>query len=708
MGISKGRIIKKLGLIYRHMKFNKMLAKLLGEQVVERKDGQAHLSEEQDAKLKTLLGEEDARILLSQVNAELSEVRTAQEELAEVKSSLEEKEKEVDVQASSVVSLEAKVSELLEVNKDLQAKVDKLSQEPEEMGSINKEVMKNGLSKVYAVAGQLFGMEGKVWDVSSPWNALALSGARGSTTDFRSSAVIERMNDEFLDFVRTYPEKIESLFQEHFSLPEHWERIYGVIDRLSTASISVANVTQPRKARWSPKGDIVFKAEEMKVYPTQIDLQFNYFEMQKIETNWLHSFNKEGSFAYKMPFIMFLLDAFLKKARQEDADVLIRGVHVETPEYRDKEKAVSYLFRNDGLLKLIFDAKHEGKYRPFKLGAWSFQKSVDYIDHFIEMIPDTVRNSEQLQMVLAPSKIKDYKRRYEQLFGANTDYVGYPQTPKDYPNIKFVPLQQLEGSDVILVTTMDNIKVLEYKPEEKSMATIERFLRDVYIFVDYRMGIGLNHIGLATVPGDPLALVKQMIWTNDVPLFSANFFATSYDDKTGILKVRHNRVRPDSDFSTDIEGISGNVGDILILRGDASLVTDVKVKHSAKISLADNADFSLRSGGDLTLIKLSDGTYKEVSRTSVPALDTTEVEFGSLNLEYSADEHRYVGAEGTLAHILGGLEGNRVRIYGGANALTIDNVPGHISVTSAYVLDSKQKFMDLVFVGGVWTEISRG
>lgn len=691
------------------MKFNKMLAKLLGGQAVEQKDGVAQLSEEQSGYLKNLLGEKDLEVLLGQVNAELSSVKTAQEELADVKSSLAEKEKEVNVKTSSLESLEQKISILTEKNKDLEAKVEKLSSEPEELKSIKIEKVSNGLStKVFAVAGQLFGLEGKVWDASSPWNALALSGAKGSTTDFRSSAVIEKMNSEFLDIVRTAPEKIESLFQEHFSLPEHWPRIYGVMDRLMSATISVANVTQPRKATWSPKGDVVFQTEEMRVYPTQIDLQFNYWEMQKIETNWLNSFNKEGNFAYKMPFILFLLDSFLKKARQEDADVLIRGVHIATPETRDKEKSVSYLFRNDGLLKLVFDAKNQGKYRPFKLGKWSFNNAVDYIDDFIKSIPDTVRNAEQLQMVLAPSKIKDYKRRYEQIFGGNMDYTGYPETPKDYPNIKFVPLPQLEGSDFILVTTMDNIKVLEYKPEEKSLATVERFLRDVYVLLDYRLGIGINHIGLATVPGDPLALVKQMIWTNDVPMFSSNFFATSYDDKTGILKVRHNRVKPDDDFSTDIQEIAGNVGDVLIIRGDISLASDVKVKNSAKISLANSEDFSLRSGGDLTLIKLGDGTYKEVSRTSAPQLEATFVEFEDLVLEYEADEYKYTGTAGTLTKILGGLEGNRVRIYGGTNALTIDNVDGNIKVNSQYVLDSDAKFIDFVFVNGVWTEISRG
>lgn len=691
-------------------KFQKMLMSLLGLAMISKgEDNSVVLTDEQNASLTELLGEEKASLLISQVNAELAEVKTAKEELDEVKVSLEKKEKESEAKSTSIEDLEAKVKSLSTENEKLKTQVEKLSDEPETDVVVKVEKLAEGtLAKVFESNGQLFGLEGKEWSLSAPWNALALSGAKGSTTDFQSSAVIQKMNDDFLDYVRSYPEKIESLFNEYFKLPEHWPRITGVMDRLMTATIAVANVTQPRKAKWAPKGDITFKAEEMRVYPTQIDLQFNYWEMQRIETNWLNGFNKVGNQAYKMPFIAFLLMEFLKKARQEDADVLIRGVYVPTPEDREKEKAAHYLYRGNGLLKLVFDAKLENKYRPFNLGAWSFAGAVDYIDAFIKQIPDNVRNTEQLQMVLAPSKILDYKRRYEQIYGGNNDYSGYPATPKDYPNIKFVPLPFLEGSDLILVTTMDNIKILEYKPEEKALFTIEKFLRDVFAFADYRMGIGINHIGLATVEGDPLALVKQVIWTNNVPMFSANFFATSYDDKTGILKVNHNRVKPDNEFTTDIKEIAGNVGDILIIRGDISLGSDVKVKHGTKISLAGNQDFNLKSGGDLTLLKQKDGSYKEVSRTESEALDATTKEFDTLVLEFAADSYAYTGEAGTLEEITGGAEGNRVRIYGGPNALTVADVEGNIKVNSEYALSSVDKYIDLVFVNGVWTEIERG
>ena len=676
------------------MKFLKILANLLGVQAVAQKENQVSLTGEQETRLTSVLGEEHFKTLIEQANAELQGVATAKEELESIKASSEEDK----------ATLLAKIEELETEKSQLKANVEKLSAEPETI----VESGKNLAGAVFAENGQLFGLEGKIWSIDAPWNAKALSGAKGSTTNFKSSAAIQRMNDDFLDFVRTYPTEVESLFNKYFTLPAHWPTITGVATEVMSATISVANVTQPRKATWAPKGDVVFKAEVMRVYPTQIDLQFNYAELQRIETNWLNSFNKEGTQAYKMSFIAFLLMEFLKKARMEDADVLIRGVHVPTPEDRDKEKPVSHLNRANGLLKLIFDARTEKKYRPFNMGmSWTYANAVDYIDGFIKKLPDTVRSSEALQMILSPSKIMDYKRRYAELFGGNQDYTGYPETPRDYPNIKFVPLQWLEGSDVIIITPMDNIKILEFKPEEKSILTVEKFLRDVYVFGDYRLGIGIQHIGLPVVEGDPLALVKQAIWTNNTPLFSVNFFSTAYDNKTGILEVNHNRIKPDVDFSTDIKDIKGNIGDILIIRGDISMPTDVKVKNTAKISLANNKDFKLKEGGDLTLIKKAD-KWVEVSRTTAPALESSVIVFKDNILEYKAEEYSYAGTDDTLTKIEGGAEGNRLRITGGANTLTINSVQGNIKVDSAVQLQGEDKFIDFVFVNGVWTELDRG
>lgn len=706
------------------MKFWTMLVGLLGVQTLATKEGKPELSAEEQSKLNTMLGEENAATLIDQVTAELAGVEDAKTQLQNAKQSASE-------EAAKVTALNAKITELETAKKVLETQVATLSEQPEDnpsaqpagnvgstlrnvgaavafLGTLGTSALWGG--PVQAVGSQLMGEENILWNLDRPWNARALGGISFVATDFRKDVVIERLNGDLEDFIRQNPSKIESIFTTYFNLPDLWkaQTIYGVADRLTSATITVTEVTQPRKGKWLPKGSASIKPEEMRVRPAQIDLQFDYLEMAKIETNWLNSFNREGTYAYKMTFIEYLLSHYLMQARSEDADVLVRGVFVPTPD--DYDYPVSYLLRNDGVLKLLFDAKLEGKYRPYDLGLPTYAGIVDYVDNMIQTLPDDVRTM-PLQLVASPTWIRNYKKRDEELRGQNTNYTGYPQNPRDFANIVFVPVVQLEGSDVMFITTQDNIKPLEFKPEEKSLLTIEKDRRTVYAFGDYRIGIGFNHIGLVTDAADPLKFRKQIVWSNNVPLFKADFFASFYDEGTGVVEVAHNRVQPARGFATDITKFVGDVGPILIIKGDITLATAVNVKDNADIALAGDADFNLKSGGTLTLVKQANGTYAEVSRTTAPETVSSLVNFTGTSIDYAdGNQFIYKGTSAqSLADIAGGTEGNTIRIYGQAtNTITVATVSGKIKTNSSYAINNPAKYMDLVKVGGLWVEMGRG
>ena len=70
-------------------KFQTILASLIGWTSLKTKDGQIDLSEEEKGSLFEKLGEEDATLLIATANEELSEVKSAKEQLAELKTQLE-------------------------------------------------------------------------------------------------------------------------------------------------------------------------------------------------------------------------------------------------------------------------------------------------------------------------------------------------------------------------------------------------------------------------------------------------------------------------------------------------------------------------------------------------------------------------------------------------------------------------------------------
>ena len=702
-------------------KFTTMLKNLLGLKDLNTKDGKPDLSEEQKTSLENLVGAEEMATLIEQVTGELAGVADARTQLQAAQQSLAQANTQIEANAQTVAELQTNLATTNQENATLRTQVATLSDQPDTTPvttptpgqAVSNLAQFRGqadqvITAVRAVGNQLMGYDGTLWAMDRPWNARAVGGLKASATDFTQSIVVDRLNGDLEDFFRQNPTTIDDIFSKYFNLPELWKShtVYGVIDRMTTASITVTEVTQPRKDSWLPKGSAHITPEEMRVRPAQIDLQFDHNKLVMIETNWINSFNREGTQAYKMNFIQYLITFYLMQARSEDADVLIRGVYVETPE--GYKHPVSYLLRNDGVLKILFDNRDK-KYRTWNIGLPTEANICDYIDGMIQLLDPDIRNK-QLQFVLAPYWARAYKKRDEIIRGQNNNYDGYPKTPRDYPNIQFVTVQQFEGTDVMFITTLDNVKPLEFKQEEKSMLTFEKFLRNLYAFADYRQGIGLNHIGLETQPDDPQRYLKQIVWSNNTPLFKKDFYVSVYDKGTGIVEVRHNRVKLAEEFTTDITKITGDVGKALFIKGDVSLATSVKVKKNTDLKLT--ADFDLKSGGILTLIKNADGTYTEVSRTSAPEVESSAVEFDDTVLDYEkGTEFVFTGTAATLAEIKGGTEGNTIRIHGGkdaAHALTIDSVTGKIKVNSQYVLDTNAKYIDLIFIEGQWIELARG
>ena len=700
------------------------MASLIGWTALKTKDGQIDLSEEEKGSLFEKLGEEDATLLIATANEELSEVKSAKDQLAELKTQLEAATKNSnaslqDAGESNDVASEnlGSMVEALQLKiKEQEKLINKLKDEPEtpsSAGTMRNLAVAAGLATaVFAEGGQILGLTGDHFKVEGRnWNERLLNPSLAAT-DFSNELVIDQLNRDFQGWVANYPSEIKSLFRDMATLPAHWRVISGVSDRMLTASIVVGEVTQPRKANWISKGAASIKAEVLRVFPVQIDLTFSYWQLQAIETNWLNSFNREGSQAYKMSFVQFLLVEYIKKARQEDRKVALLGVHVPTPEQHDRP--VSYKLRGDGILKQAHDARIANKYRPFNVGLPTTSNILDYANNMVLALPAEVRN-ENLQFVLAPFWQRAYKNKYEETYNQATDYSGVIDYVKDYPNIKFVALEDLEGSDVMLITLWDNIVVMENIPAEKDLLTFEKSKRDINVFGDYKFGAGIVHIGHQAQLGSAEQFVVQSLWSNNVPFFNADFAVPFYGyEGTGVVEAKFNKIYPDESNTVDITQIVGNVGNYLVVKGNPNLAASRKLKHGAgKLVLADSADFELKSTGYITLVKTAENVYKEIGRVATAPVTDAKVSFTGTAIDYTAGtEFVYTGAStATLADILNGAEGNVVRIYGGAaagNALTIANVAGKISVSSSYVMDTNAKFMELIFVNGVWTEMARG
>ena len=686
-------------------------------------DGEAqtlNLSAEQRQKIVDALGEDLAGEAINGINSEIKNMAQENLNLKAIKDEVdamvrlsaltEEELKNVAKDGNGVPETVALVQAIAKKNNEQAAQIQKLIADPE--GDVPSAIIQGNSKKITHSASHLFGST-KAYDAFEErnWNARA-AGLTTAATNFTDQPTVQKLNNDLDLYFRENPEELKSLHRDNFGLPAFWNKRTKVDDKVADATIATAEISQARKLPWLPKNRQIIKPEEGQIFPIQIDIEYVGYFLQKIEASWLNMMNKEGSQPYKTSFVRFLVSEIDKKARQEDRIATIKGVYVETPE--DATTPGRFINRQNGLLYLAQQARDvTKKYRPFDLGTPTPTKIVDYVDNFIKQLPYDVRTQQGLVLYLSDFWLKAYKRRSETLFGGNNDYTGYPTNPKDYNNIKFEMLVDMEGSDFMFMTFDDNIEVLENIPAEKSMYHFEYLKRMVFIWADYKMGVRFLHIGNPVVEGDPLEFSVQTVWSNTAPVFPKDFFVPVNDDATGKVKVNFKNLYVTKDWATDITEFTNTTpGTIIKIKGDTQLSAVKNVVDGAKVDLVANASFNLKSGGTLTLYVNADGSVKELSRTVAPETNVVaDVDFDAATVDANSGSiFRYNGAATkAITGIQNGVEGKTIKIFG-TDAASVDvtfSDTGNINVASAATLLDATDYLQLTLVDGVWVETGR-
>ena len=686
-------------------------------------DGEAqtlNLSAEQRQKIVDALGEDLAGEAINGINSEIKNMAQENLNLKAIKDEVdamvrlsaltEEELKNVAKDGNGAPETVALVQAIAKKNNEQAAQIQKLIADPE--GDVPSAIIQGNSKKITHSASHLFGST-KAYDAFEErnWNARA-AGLTTAATNFTDQPTVQKLNNDLDLYFRENPEELKSLHRDNFGLPAFWNKRTKVDDKVADATIATAEISQARKLPWLPKNRQIIKPEEGQIFPIQIDIEYVGYFLQKIEASWLNMMNKEGSQPYKTSFVRFLVSEIDKKARQEDRIATIKGVYVETPE--DATTPGRFINRQNGLLYLAQQARDvTKKYRPFDLGMPTPTNIVDYVDNFIKQLPYDVRTQQGLVLYLSDFWLKAYKRRSETLFGGNNDYTGYPTNPKDYNNIKFEVLVDMEGSDFMFMTFDDNIEVLENIPAEKSMYHFEYLKRMVYIWADYKMGVRFLHIGNPVVEGDPLEFSVQTVWSNTAPVFPKDFFVPVNDDATGKVKVNFKNLYVTKDWATDITEFTNTTpGTIIKIKGDTQLAAVKNVVDGAKVDLVGNASFNLKSGGTLTLYVNADGTVKELARTAAPETNVVaDVNFDAATVDANSGSiFRYNGAATkAITGIQNGVEGKTIKIFG-TDAVSVDvtfSDTGNINVASAATLLDATDYLQLTLVDGVWVETGR-
>lgn len=574
--------------------------------------------------------------------------------------------------------------------------------------AVRTNTLKHSATHLFATNKTFFAFENR------PWNE-RLRDSSAKVTDFNNDSYIPTLVDDAKHFVLDYPEALQSLMTDLRMLPAEWDSITGVLDRVASGNIITGEIVQGRAKGWAPKNKFKISTEEGKVFAKKIDITFSGYELQQIENTWIRSYNKEGSHPWKMSFIYFLLGEILKRQALDDRNAMINGIFVQTPEDREGAAVNS----QDGLLYGFYKYRDVlKKYRPYHLGDITPENIVEKVKELIESIPETERRQAGLELGLTDTLLGWYRERAGLVYHLqrSTDegkQIYSKDHPIDYPNIKFQPVVDMTKTKFMYITLSKNIQEMSYRREEKKAFTFTMDKRDINIFTDYKEGIRLKQVGVKLGAGETKDFERQMVWSNEAPIFDTSVSVPSFDDGTGILKITYPVIRIDQQYLTDISEIEGEVfipGQVIKIYGTSKLSAARKLVKSTKINI--DSDYALNTDGYILLYVNADGTVKELKRTIVAdATPSDKIKFTLDVLDVAnGSEFYYDGTEAeTLTDIINGVPGKSIKIYGKSvdDSFTVSSIAGKVSVTGNIALTAPAHFVELINVEGIWFEVNK-
>jgi hypothetical protein len=356
------------------------------------------------------------------------------------------------------------------------------------------------------------------------------------------------------------------------------------------------------------------------------------------------------------------------------------------------------------------------------MGEPTKENIVDYVQQMIEKIPQKQRNQQGWEIQLSYDLLNWYKDRAGEMYvlqyvsdQGKSKYNGL--SPLNYPNYKFQPLIDQTNTLFIGIVKSKNVEDLQYMENEKGEFTLTREKRDTNLFADFKEGIRFVQVGRQLEAGDPKEFEYQVVFSNNCPIFPSDVRVPLFDRGSSVVALKFPEFYPhfeivENSYGQDITNITGLVpGQIVTVTGLTTLSADRKVKNNTNLLLGE--DFQLNTGGTLTLIVQADGKLKKLYATagpaSAPEMDKTfntavvDVKGGTI-FKATTTENL------TISNLINGVDGKLVTIYGtnaSGVAVTIATITGVIEVASDANLLSKDDYIQLTRVNGVWYEVKR-
>lgn len=292
-------------------------------------------------------------------------------------------------------------------------------------------------------------------------------------------------------------DRLKAAIRQPAVTPSYAVPIIHDSDVYRTSNTSLGSIVQQFQKAFTPKGDITFKPNEIRLRNLKVDLSLYPDDVKGKWIGFLQSLTEQERANW--PIVRYMLEKEVIPQIPHDLETSTywKGVYTEATAGTagNAEDAM------DGIRRLLNNGLADGTMNAISLSAAPTTSNIfDMVEEFAEesAMTNTALSGVKMRIYMSPSWLRAYFRDKRNTHGADVNYQAGVNTIDFMPNIELVGLPSMEGADYIWATPVDNFVHLR---KLNGMATpkVEESKREVFLMLDWWEAIGFHYNGLVFV-----------------------------------------------------------------------------------------------------------------------------------------------------------------------------------------------------------------